>query len=272
MKRYRIKPGTKLKLDECDPDDAGEYKKNGEGKAKAKAATAELIARLDNLQERLYADATRALLIVLQGMDTSGKDGTIKHVMSGVNPQGCRVATFKTPTSLELAHDFLWRVHQEVPPKGHIGIFNRSHYEDVLITRTHGLVSDKQVKQRFDQIKEFEELLHENGTAVLKFFLHISKDEQRERLEARIRDPEKRWKFSAGDLEERKLWNEYLAAFEDVLSATSTDHAPWHVVPANHKWYRDLVVADAVVCALEDMKLQPPRAPEDIDFAKLKIP
>jgi len=191
--------------------------------------------------------------------------------MSGVNPQGCRVATFKTPTSLELAHDFLWRVHREVPPKGHIGIFNRSHYEDMLITQVHGLISDKQVQQRFDQIKEFEELLHESGTVVLKFFLHISKEEQRERLEERIRDPEKRWKFNVGDLEERKRWDEYMTAFEDVVSATSTDHAPWYVVPANRKWYRDLVVADTVVVALEDMKLKRPPAPEDVDFDKLKL-
>ena len=271
MKEYRVRPGTKLNLGKLDPDDTGDYKKNGNGKTKAKGATAELIARLGGLQERLYANATRALLIVLQGMDTSGKDGTIRNVMSGVNPQGCRVATFKAPTPLELAHDFLWRVHREVPPKGHIGIFNRSHYEDVLITRVHGLITDKQAKQRFDQIKEFEELLSENGTVVLKFFLHISKEEQRERLEARIRDPEKQWKFNEGDLEERKLWNEYLAAFEDVISATSTDHAPWYVVPANRKWYRDLVVADTVVAALENMKLQCPPAPEDVDFDKLKI-
>jgi len=269
MKEYRVKPGTKLKLEKFDPDDAGDYQKNGKGKAKA--AKAELIEQLRGLQERLYANATRALLIVLQGMDTSGKDGTIKNVMSGVNPQGCRVATFKTPTSLELAHDFLWRVHREAPPKGHIGIFNRSHYEDVLITRVHGLISDKQAKLRLDQIQEFEELLCENGTVVLKFFLHISKDEQRERLEERIRDPEKRWKFNVGDLEERKLWDEYMTAFEDVISATSTDHAPWYVVPANRKWYRDLVVADTVVATLDDMKLKCPPGPEGVDFDRLKI-
>jgi len=271
MKEYRVKPGTKLDLGKFDPDDTGDYTKKEEGKAKAKAATAERIARLSWLQERLYANASRALLIVLQGMDTSGKDGTIKHVMSGVNPQGCRVATFKTPTPLELAHDFLWRVHREVPPKGHIGIFNRSHYEDVLITRVHGLISDKQAKLRLDQIREFEELLSESGTVLLKFFLHISKEEQRERLEERIHDPEKRWKFSVGDLEERKLWDEYLAAFEEVISATSLDHAPWYIVPANRKWYRDLVVAGTVVARLEDMKLQCPPAPKDVDFDKLKI-
>jgi PPK2 family polyphosphate:nucleotide phosphotransferase len=271
MKEYRVKPGTKLDLGKLDPDYTGDYKRNEEGKTKAKAAKAEFIEQLSGLQERLYANASRALLIVLQGMDTSGKDGTIKNVMSGVNPQGCRVATFKTPTPLELAHDFLWRVHRETPHKGHIGIFNRSHYEDVLVPRVHGLISEKQVKQRFEQINEFEELLHESGTAVLKFFLHISKEEQRERLEERIRNPEKRWKFNEGDLEERKLWDEYLAAFEDVISATSTDHAPWYIVPANRKWYRDLVVADTVVATLDDMKLQCPPAPESVDFDRLKI-
>ncbi len=166
-------------------------------------------------------------------MDTSGKDGTIKSVMSGVNPQGCKVVSFKAPSSEELGHDFLWRVHQKAPPKGQIGIFNRSHYEDVLITRVHGWVSDKVVKQRFNQIKEFEELLYESGTTILKFFLHISKNEQKERLEERIRDPEKRWKFNEGDLEERKLWKKYMDAFEDMMAATSTDHAPWYIVPAN---------------------------------------
>lgn len=271
MRQYRVRPGVRLSLKDFDPDDTGDYKNNEQGKAKAKAETAKLIARLDGLQERLYAGATRSLLIVLQGMDTSGKDGTIKSVMSGVNPQGCKVAAFKAPTKQELAHDFLWRVHREVPPKGYIGIFNRSHYEDVLITRVHGWVSDKVVKRRFNQIQEFEELLTESGTTVLKFFLHISKDEQKRRLEARIADPEKRWKWNSGDLEERKMWGEYLKVFEDVISATSTDKAAWYVVPANRKWYRNLIVADRVVDALEDMKLGTPPAPEGVDFTKLKI-
>ncbi len=271
MKEYRVEPDSKLRLDKYDPDDTGEYKKTEEGKEKARTITAELTAKLDTLQERLYANADRSLLIVLQGMDTSGKDGTIKHVMSGVNPQGCQVATFKTPSNSELAHDFLWRVHYQVPAKGHIGIFNRSHYEDVLITRVHKMISDKVERQRLNQIKEFEELLTENGTTILKFFLHISKDEQKERLTARIRDPEKRWKFNEGDLEERKLWTDYMKAFEDVLSATSTASAPWYIVPANHKWYRNLVVADRVVDALEDMKLKCPPAPKDVDFDRLKI-
>ncbi len=271
MKSYRVKHGGKLSLKEFDPDDTGDYKKSEQGKAKAKAETAKLIARLDGLQERLYAGATRSLLIVLQGMDTSGKDGTIKSVMSGINPQGCKVVAFKTPSKDELAHDFLWRVHREVPPKGYIGIFNRSHYEDVLITRVHGWVSDKEAKRRFNQIREFEELLTEQGTAVLKFFLHISTGEQKERLEERVADPEKRWKWNSGDLEERKLWDEYQKAFEDVLSATSTDEAPWYIVPANRKWYRNLLVADRIVQALEDMKLKTPASPEGVDFTKLKI-
>jgi PPK2 family polyphosphate:nucleotide phosphotransferase len=271
MERYRINPDSRLKLKNFDPDDIGPYAKTANGKAEGKKRTAKLRERLGELQEQLYAGGRRALLIVLQGMDTSGKDGTIKHVMAGVNPQGCRVATFKAPSPTEQGHDFLWRVHREVPPKGHIGIFNRSHYEDVLITRVHGWVSDKVVKRRFNQITEFEQLLSESGTAVIKFFLHISKDEQRERLEARIRDPCKRWKFNEGDLEERKLWDDYMDAFEDVISATSTADAPWYIVPANRKWYRNLVVADLVVEALTSMKLAAPPAPAGVDFKKLKI-
>ena len=271
MTQYYVEPGRRLLLKDCDPDETGHYKNTDQDKDKAKAETAELIARLAGLQERLYAHATRSLLIVLQGMDTSGKDGTIRHVMSGVNPQGCKVVAFKVPSQEELSHDFLWRVHREAPPKGYIGIFNRSHYEDVLVTRVHGLVSEKVTKQRFNQIKEFEELLYENGMGILKFFLHISKDEQKKRLEARVADPEKRWKWDSGDLEERKFWDDYMKAFEDVISATSTKCAPWYVVPANRKWYRNLVVADQVVGALEGMNLKTPPAPEGVDFSKLKI-
>ena len=271
MNKYCVDPNTKLSLKDFDPDETGDYKKNNQGKERAKVKTSALIARLDGLQERLYGNGDRALLIVLQGMDTSGKDGTIKHVMSGVNPQGCKVVAFKAPSNNELAHDFLWRVHHETPPKGFIGIFNRSHYEDVLITRVHGWISSKVAKQRFNQIKEFEELMYESGTAILKFFLHISKEEQKKRLEARVRDPGKRWKWNSGDLEERKLWDEYMRAFEDVMSATSTECAPWYIVPSNHKWYRNLVVADRVVNVLEDMKLKTPPEPEGVDFDKLKI-
>ena len=271
MERYRVKPGSRLKLRRHDPDHTGPCKKNQGGKARAKAQTKKLTARLGELQERLYAGGHRALLIVLQGMDTSGKDGTIRHVMAGVNPQGCRVATFKAPTQREQAHDFLWRVHREVPPRGFIGIFNRSHYEDVLITRVHGWVTEKMTKRRFDQILDFEQLLADNGTAIIKFFLHISKDEQKARLEERIHNPAKRWKFNEGDLEERKMWDAYMNAFEDVISVTSTAHAPWYIVPANRKWYRNLVVADRVVAALDSMRLKPPSPPDDIDFSQLVI-
>ena len=271
MKQYRITQGMRVQLGKMDPDDTGAYKKTDQGKEKAKMITARLTGQLGELQERLYANSERSVLVVLQGMETSGKDGTIKSVMSGINPQGCRVASFKVPSNSELAHDFLWRVHHEAPPKGHIGIFNRSHDEDVLITRVHGWVSEKVAKQRLNQIKEFEELLYENGTTIIKFFLHISKDEQKARLEERIRDPEKRWKFNEGDLEERKLWKDYMRAFEDVLGATSTDHAPWYVVPANRKWYRNLVVASTIVEAMTNLKLKRPREPAGVDFSKLQI-
>ncbi len=269
MHDHLVSPGSRLNLTGIDPDSTGDYQKIG--KDKAETVTRKLVNKLGDLQERLYANNNRALLIVLQGMDTSGKDGTIKHVMSGVNPQGCKVVTFKTPSPEELGHDFLWRVHQKAPVKGQIGIFNRSHYEDVLITRVHGLISEKVVKQRFNQINEFEELLVESGTTILKFFLHISKDEQKKRLEERISNPEKRWKFSAGDLEERKFWNQYIRAFETMLAATSTRHAPWYIVPANRKWYRNLVIADRIVHALRCMKLTSPPPLADIDFDTLKI-
>ena len=271
MKNYQVIPGSKLSLSHLDPDDTGDYKKTEQGKEKAKTATKKLIGKLSELQERLYANSNRALLIVLQGMDTSGKDGTIKHVMSGINPQGCKVVTFKTPSAEELGHDFLWRVHQKAPAKGQIGIFNRSHYEDVLITRVHGLISEKVVKQRFDQIIEFEELLSESGTMILKFFLHISKDEQKKRLEERINNPEKRWKFYEGDIEERKFWGNYIESFEAMMAATSTEQAPWFIVPANHKWYRNLVIAEHFVHALDSMKLKTPQAPAGINFDTLKI-
>ena len=271
MKLHRIPVGWKVNLAEIAPDDTGDYPANDKGKAAAEEDIQVLLEKLRQFQERLYAGSAQTLLIVLQGMDTSGKDGTIKHVMSGVNPQGCRVTSFKVPTSTELAHDFLWRVHHEVPPRGIIGIFNRSHYEDVLVTRVHGQITDKVAEQRFTHINNFEKLLAQSGTTILKFFLHISKSEQRKRLEARLRDPEKHWKFNPGDLEERKLWSKYQATYEAAIASTSTEYAPWYVVPANRKWYRNLVVATTVVTALEKMKLKrmPPRG--GIDLAKIKI-
>lgn len=271
MKKYQIKAGDHITLSKFDPDDTGNFKKTTRDKEKAKALTKDYIEKMEQLQERLYASGKRSLLMILQGMDTSGKDGTIKSVMSGINPQGCQVVTFKTPSEQELKHDFLWRVHYNAPAKGQIGIFNRSHYEDVLITRVHGEISNKVAKQRFDQINEFEEMLSENGTAIVKFFLHISKDEQKKRLEERIHNPEKYWKFNVGDIEERKFWQDYMEAFEDMISATSTERSPWFVIPANRNWYRNLLVAQIVVNALENMKLKMPPAPTDIDFATLKV-
>jgi PPK2 family polyphosphate:nucleotide phosphotransferase len=269
MKRYRIKPDSKVRFAKFDPSDTGEYSPDDEGKARAEARITSLIEKLKCLQERLYAASSHAVLIILQAMDTGGKDGTIKHVMTGVNPVGCRVSSFKVPTPIELAHDFLWRVHHEVPAKGAIGIFNRSHYEDVLITRVHGLVSDKLAIQRFNHIRKFEKLLAQSGTTILKFFLHISRDEQRARLLERLETPEKRWKFNPTDLEERKLWNKYMAAYEDAISATSTDYAPWYVIPANHKWYRNLVVGDTIVAALEELNSKP-LSPPDFNWKAVK--
>ena len=268
-----VKPDSRLlSLTNRSAGDTGNYSRDAQGKSQAKDRTRDLIKQLAGLQERLYANGSRALLVVLQGMDTSGKDGTIRHVMSGVNPQGCKVVSFKTPTPEELRHDFLWRVHQHVPAKGEIGIFNRSHYEDVLVTRVHGEISDALARQRFTLINRFEQLLIDNGTAIIKFFLHISKQEQKQRLEERIEDPDKRWKFNEGDLDERKLWSAYRKAFEQMLPATSTRHAPWYIVPANHKWYRNLVVAELVVEALERMKLKMPKGAPGIDFDTLTIP
>lgn len=219
-------------------------------------------AALADLSYRLYAENRRALLLVLQGMDTSGKDGTIRAVTTGVNPQAFQIAAFKAPSSEELDHDFLWRIHQAAPNRGHIGIFNRSHYEDVLIVRVHKLVPKDVWQGRYQQINDFERLLVNNGVTLVKCFLHISKDEQRKRLEARLNDPTKRWKFSRADLDERKLWDEYQRAYEDALTECNTDRAPWHIVPADRKWYRNLVVSDLLRQALESMDPQfPPEEP-----------
>jgi PPK2 family polyphosphate:nucleotide phosphotransferase len=268
MKHYHVKHGSKIDLDDWDPEDTGDY---GDDKPTAKQETKKLTARLRALQEKLYAGAERSLLIVLQGMDTSGKDGTIEKVMGGLNPQGCRVVPFKAPTEDELTHDFLWRVHRRVPGKRYIGIFNRSHYEDVVTARVIGLVSDKVAEQRMRQIVEFEKLLDENGTAVIKFFLHISKDEQKRRFQKRIDDREKRWKWNPRDLDSRALWKKYMKAYAQALSATSTERAPWYIVPANHKWYRNRVVAGTVVATLEAMNLKYPPGPKDVDWKSLRI-
>jgi PPK2 family polyphosphate:nucleotide phosphotransferase len=259
MSKQPLIPKGKVKLADFDTNYTGGYDKQS-----GRAAEAELEPKLVELQERLYASSTQALLIILQGMDTSGKDGAVKHVFDVVNPNGIRIANFKVPSIDELAHDFLWRVHREVPPKGLIGIFNRSHYEDVLVVRVNELVPEKVWGARYEQINQFERLLSDTGTRILKFFLHISRDEQKERLQARLDDPAKHWKFNSGDLGVRAQWDEYMRAYEDLLTRCSTDYAPWHIVPANKKWYRNLVITRTVVETLESMNLKYPESAEDL--------
>jgi PPK2 family polyphosphate:nucleotide phosphotransferase len=221
--------------------------------------------RMDRLQEALHAEGKRSLLVVLQGRDTSGKDGTIRGVVGPLDPQGVIVTSFKAPTLVELSHDFLWRVHQAVPPRGTIGVFNRSHYEDVLVVRVHGLVPEAMWRPRYEQIRQFEQTLSQNGLTILKFMLHISREEQRKRLRARLDDPEKYWKFAPGDLKERERWDDYTAAYEEMLERTSTTWAPWYVVPADRKPVRDVLVAGVILDALERMRPRFPPAPSGIE-------
>ncbi len=244
-----VKPGTRVKLSDYSTDET-----SGLNKEAARELLKPLKEKIRDLQELLYAASQNSVLIVLQGMDTSGKDGTVSSVLESVNPLGCRVWPFKTPTPLELSHDFLWRVHNKVPENGMMTVFNRSHYEDVLIVRVKDLVPKSVWSRRYDQINEFEELLTESGTIILKFFLHISKDEQEERLLKREEEPEKAWKLSAGDWVERQYWRQYQYAYEAALSKCSTKQAPWIIVPADHKWYRDLAVAQQLVETLEPYK------------------
>jgi PPK2 family polyphosphate:nucleotide phosphotransferase len=253
--QFRVLPGTTVRLAEWDPDGGGGFEG---GKRTGVGLSSALNRRLEADQELLYADGRHRLLVVLQAMDTGGKDGTIRRVFDGVNPSGVRVASFKRPTPAELAHDYLWRVHPHVPGDGEIVIFNRSHYEDVLVVRVNNLVPPERWERRYQHILEFEKLLTDEGTTIVKFYLHISRDEQRRRLQARIDDPEKHWKFSPGDLEERKKWDDYQRAYEEVLSRTSTDHAPWYIVPANRKWFRDLVVGSVLCQTLESLDLRYP--------------
>ncbi len=255
MAHLRVRPGSRVRLGRIDPSDTGKH--TDEPAARAKLARD--IARLAKLQDVLYAEHRHAVLVVLQGMDTSGKDGTVKHVMSGVNPSACEVVPFKVPTAEEAAHDFLWRAHRAAPRRGHITIFNRSHYEDVLVPRVHRTVPREVLRQRYAQINDFERLLAENGTLIVKFFLHIAKGEQRRRLLERLEDPDKTWKFSEGDLQERALWDRYTAAYEKLLARCSMPHAPWYVIPANHKWHRNLAVASVLVAALEGLGSRYPR-------------
>lgn len=261
MKQHLVQPGKKIKLAERDPQDTGDFKG---GKEDGLKEIAKLNEKLQELQEVLYAEGKHKVLVVLQAMDTGGKDGAIRRVFDGVNPQGVKVASFKVPTPEEMAHDYLWRVHKVTPANGELVIFNRSHYEDVLVVRVHNYVPKEVWSKRYEQINAFEKLLAENGTTILKFFLHISKDEQKERLQARLDDPTKHWKFSLGDLGERKLWDDYQSAYEDVLNKTSTEYAPWYVVPANRKWYRDLVISKVLVETLEGLKMKYPEPKDDL--------
>ncbi len=262
LDNYRVKPGTKIKLSDWDPGDTGDFKG---GKEAAQAELLPLNKKLEQLQELLYAEHRHKILILLQAMDTGGKDGVIRHVFEGVNPQGTRVANFKEPTAEELDHDFLWRVHKQVPAKGELVIFNRSHYEEVLVVRIHKLEPKDVWNKHYDQINDFERMLVETGTTILKFFLHIDQDEQRERLQARIDNPDKRWKFRMGDLDERKLWDDYMQAYEDVLSKTSTEVAPWYIIPANHKWYRDLAISNILISTLEGLNMKFPEPEQNLD-------
>jgi PPK2 family polyphosphate:nucleotide phosphotransferase len=263
-KELVVAPGEKVKLRKFDPEDTLGWEKGD----KTQTSLAKTLERIDKLQYLLYAEHKRALLIVLQGLDAAGKDGTIRHVMAGVNPQGCVVTPFKKPTVEEMQHDFLWRIHKAVPGYGDIGIFNRSQYEDVLVVRVHDLVPKAVWSRRYDQINEFEKTLDLNNVKILKFFLHISKDEQKKRFQERIDDPDRRWKISEADFDERKFWDEYTGAYEDVLRKCSRARAPWYIIPANKKWFRNLAVSHIIAETLEDMNMKFP-APT-VDVKKLK--
>jgi PPK2 family polyphosphate:nucleotide phosphotransferase len=279
MKRFRVPPGTRVRLKQYETSTTAGIR----GKDHGEAILAKGLKRLHALQDKLYAQDRYALLLIFQAMDAAGKDSTIEHVMSGVDPQGCQVYSFKAPSSEELDHDFLWRTNRCLPERGRIGVFNRSYYEEVLIVRVHPgilaaqklpphLVSAKIWKERFEDINALERYLSRNGTVIRKFFLHLSKEEQRKRFLARLEEPEKNWKFALGDVKERSHWDDYQKAYEDMLGATSTPHAPWYVIPADQKWYARAAVSQVIVDALEDLDLEYPRvSPEhraEIEAAK----
>ena len=259
--RYRAEPGEPFALAGLDPRDTGDIA----GPEAVESDYEALHVEIADLQERLYAEEQQSLLVVLQGIDAAGKDGTVKHVLRGTNPTGVRVATFKEPTSEELAHDFLWRYHRDTPAAGMIGVFNRSHYEDVLVTRVKDLVDEELWRSRYDSINDFERMLAREGTTIVKFFLHISKDAQMDRFRERLEREDKHYKFSANDVRERRNWDAYQEAYEDAVNLTSTPWAPWHVVPSDHKWYRNVVVARTVVATLEEMDPCWPEPEEDLE-------
>lgn len=261
-----LEPGSPVSLTDIDT-----RKVHGDwDKKSAKKQIKENTEQSRELAYKLYAENKRSVLIVLQGMDTAGKDGTIRHIMTGINPQSCQIVPFKQPSSEELDHDFLWRIHKAVPRRGNIGIFNRSQYEDVLVVRVHNLVPEAEWQTRYDRINEFEKMLVEGGTTIVKCFLHISKEEQRERLQARLDNPDKRWKFAKGDLSERKLWDEYQEAYRVAVQRCNTYHAPWHIIPSDRKWYRNLVVSTLLLDTLEKLDPKFPAAEEGLEHIKVE--
>jgi PPK2 family polyphosphate:nucleotide phosphotransferase len=265
-KRFLVRPGHRVSLEDLDSGETNGWARGDE----LEAALRRSLSQIDELQYLLYAEKQRALLIVLQAMDAGGKDGLIRHVMSGFNPQGCSVTSFKVPTQEEAQHDFLWRIHRRVPGLGEVGIFNRSHYEDVLVARVRGLVPRGVWSRRYDMINAFERHLTDNGVVMLKFFLHISRKEQKKRLQARLDDPARQWKFSPADLQERKRWSAYVKAYEGVLERCSTPHAPWYVIPSDRKWFRNLAVADIIVENLESLKMTFPRPTFDPSTIRIR--
>ena len=267
MQDYQVKPGTIVKLKAYDANSKGDFKG---GKKEGKSYIKELNSQLEALQELLFAEHKQKILIVLQGMDTAGKDGTIRHVFDGVNPQGVQVASFKVPTPEELDHDYLWRIHKHTPASGLMVIFNRSHYEDVLVVRVHNLVPNYVWSKRYDQINCFERMLAQEGATILKFYLHIDPQEQKERLQARLDEKDKRWKFNTADLKERKLWKSYTQAYEEMLTKTSTEWAPWYIIPANRKWYRNIVVGTILIDTLRDLNMQYPQPEEGLDDIQIE--
>ncbi|MEO9321200.1 MAG: PPK2 family polyphosphate kinase [Nitrososphaera sp.] len=262
---FLIEHGQKVRLDKTDPDGTKAIKKQA-----VLAETEKLVEKLSGLQELLYAGQEQKVLIVLQAMDTGGKDGTIKHVFQGVNPQGVKVVNFRQPSQTELQHDYLWRVHQNVPASGEIVIFNRSHYESVTVVRVHRQISDEEASRRFKQINKFERYLTEEGMTILKFYLHIDSAEQKKRLIQRLNDPTKQWKFNINDLTERKLWTKYMEAYEQAIENTSTDYAPWYIVPANHNFLRNYIVSKVIVKSLEKLGLRYPKLKQDVNPADIQ--
>ena len=264
VERFKVSPGTPVKLKDVDPS----FKDRHEGHKEAADEIEHYQRKLREQQELLHADGQRSFLLCLQALDAGGKDGTINHILGSMNPQGCKVVGFKQPSAVELAHDFLWRIHRATPARGVVTIFNRSHYEDVLIARVHNLVPKKIWSRRYDRINAFESGLVEDDTHILKFYLHISKAEQLKRFKGRLDDPSKQWKISEADYKERTYWDDYMAAYEDALSRCSTEHAPWFIIPANHKWFRNLAVARIVVEYLEGLKMTFPPPVVDIEHIR----